>query len=116
MSVYVLCIHTYVYPNVIVFFFIVQLPKYVRVNVLKTTLTSVITRLEHDGYVHHDCYCEGLEKYFSVDPIIPDVLAFHSSVTLTDHPLYCDSHIILQDKVKSTCIYVHTLYMEFSLV
>ena len=102
-------VHTYMYMNVQMKYdvcFIVQLPRYVRVNTLKTTLTSVITRLEQEGYVHHDCYCKGLEKHFSVDPILPNVLAFHSSVTLTDHPLYRDSHIILQDKVKCTCTYM----------
>ena len=91
--------HTNVQMKYDVCFFIVQLPRYVRINTLKTTLTSVITWLEQEGYVHHDCYCEGLEKHFSVDPVLPNVLAFHSSVTLTDHPLYRDSHIILQDKV-----------------
>lgn len=84
------------------FFSVVQLPRYVRVNQLKTTVPFVITLLKQDGYVlHSEHSCAKLEKQFSVDPILLDVLVFHSSVTLTDHPLHRDSLIILQDKVCS---------------
>lgn len=61
-----------------------------------------------DGYIqeelsHHDMVTE--ERVFSIDHHLSDVLVFHSSVTLTSHPLYHNSHIILQDKVQILCAY-----------
>ena len=114
-----LCAHVCVYSCIlfcllvsiknIVFYFVVQLPRYIRVNQLKTTVPLVISALEQDGYVLCEHSHERLEKHFSVDPILPDVLTFHSSVSLTDHPLYLDSHIILQDKV-CPLYQVHHMY------
>ena len=68
-------------------------------NQLKTSVASVITLLEKDGFVLCDHGCEKLHTHFSIDPILQDVFVFHSSVNMTDHPLYHDSRIILQDKV-----------------
>ena len=79
-------------------------------NQLKTTVPLVISALEQDGYVLHEHGKEKLKKHFSIDPILHDVLIFHSSVSLTTHPLYHDSHIILQDKV---CVF-HCCTNEYS--
>ena len=70
-------------------------------NLLKTSVESVITRLEQDGYVLRDPSVVRMMKQFSIDSLLPDVLVFHSSASLSDHPLCLDSHIILQDKVCS---------------
>lgn len=88
---------------------LVQLPRYARVNQLKASVASVIAVLEQDGYILHNHGTESLNNHhFSIDPILPDVLVFHSSVALTDHRLYQDYQIILQDKVSLFYSHLHT--------
>ena len=80
---------------------VVDLPKYARVNLLKSDVSLVIAAFKEDGYLLCDERCGALEhNNFSIDPILPDVLKFHPLAPLTTHPLYRDSHIILQDKVS----------------
>ena len=80
---------------------VVDLPKYARVNLLKSDVSLVIAAFKQDGYLLCDERCGALEhNNFSIDPILPDVLKFHPLAPLTTHPLHRDSHIILQDKVR----------------
>lgn len=82
---------------------LVQLPRYVRVNLLKTSIQDVVARMESDGYILLDSGVTDLchENQFCMDTHLFDVLVFHSSVCLVDHPLYLNHDIILQDKVHT---------------
>ncbi|CAI8051336.1 28S rRNA (cytosine-C(5))-methyltransferase [Geodia barretti] len=86
---------------------VVDLPKYARVNLLKSDVSLVIAAFNEDGYLLCDERCGALEhNNFSIDPILPDVLKFHPLAPLTTHPLYRDSHIILQDKASCLPAYL----------
>jgi putative methyltransferase len=85
----------------------VDLPKYARVNLLKSDVSLVIAAFKEDGYLLCDERCGALEhNNFSIDPILPDVLKFHPLAPLTTHPLYRGSHIILQDKASCLPAYL----------
>ena len=82
------------------YFFIGDLPRYARVNLLKSDVNSVIATLSEDGYVLCEHGSGTVEKkHFSIDPLLPDVLKFHPFTPLTNHPLHLSAQIILQDKV-----------------
>jgi putative methyltransferase len=83
-----------------------QRPKHVRVNLLKSDVGTVIAKLKEDGYILCEHGCGSMRNNFSLDPILSDVLVFHPSVSLTDHPLYCASHLILQDKASCLPAYL----------
>jgi putative methyltransferase len=86
---------------------VVDLPKYARVNLLKSDVSLVIAAFKEDGYLLCDERCGALEhNNFSIDPILPDVLKFHPLAPLTTHPLYRGSHIILQDKASCLPAYL----------
>nr|XP_002131278.1 probable 28S rRNA (cytosine-C(5))-methyltransferase [Ciona intestinalis] len=79
------------------------LPKYLRVNTLLTTTTKVMETLNKDGFTRVDCSVnEIVEKQFSSDPDIPNLLVFHFSTDFHDHGLYKLGHLIFQD--KSSCM------------
>ena len=83
---------------------VVHLPKYARINLLKVDVPLVIAAFKEDGYVLSNDGTMDRDN-FSIDPILPDVLRFHPLAPLTTHPLYHNSHIILQDKVRICQIY-----------
>ena len=75
-----------------------HIPRYIRVNLLKTTIDEVISKLRGDGFRYTTNHPMSA-KEFSIDHHLSDVVVLHSSVDLSSHPLYQNSHIILQDKV-----------------
>ena len=98
----------------------VTLPRYVRVNCLKTTVDKVIKTLEQDGFTlvsqselfeayqlcKTDDQCTGTDKHkhFCMDADIPHLLVFCCCVALVKHKLTIASEVILQDKVcKGWC-------------
>ncbi|XP_013409950.1 probable 28S rRNA (cytosine-C(5))-methyltransferase [Lingula anatina] len=96
------------------------LPRYVRVNLLKTNVEDVIGHFESEGYSFDQCsnnynsYEEYLAsvksltgKHFLKDFHLPNVLVFPPGKDFHQHPLYTDGSIILQD--KASCIPAHIL-------
>lgn len=78
------------------------LPRYVRINSIKTSDDEVVSKLCASGFVlvpEQPDVCD--KTTFCWDKDIPHLLVFHhsSSELLRNHPLYTSSHIILQDKV-----------------
>ncbi|XP_024915431.1 28S rRNA (cytosine-C(5))-methyltransferase isoform X4 [Cynoglossus semilaevis] len=89
-----------------------RLPRYVRVNTLKTSVNDAVDYLKRDGF----CYqgqasrLEDLtlrEKDFVKDLYLPELLVFSPKMDFHDHFLYKAGHIILQD--KASCLPAHLL-------
>lgn len=82
------------------------IPRYVRVNTLKTTLEDVIDYLKREGFSYQGT-ASGLEdldrlsgKTFLCDLHLQDLLVFSPKTVFHDHFLYKAGHIILQDKAS----------------
>ncbi|RVE70328.1 hypothetical protein OJAV_G00063270 [Oryzias javanicus] len=89
-----------------------QLPRYVRVNTLKTTVEDVVDYLKRDGYTYQGqaSRLDDLtlkEKNFVKDLHLPELLVFSPKTDFHDHFLYKAGHIILQD--KASCLPAHLL-------
>ncbi|XP_058968002.2 28S rRNA (cytosine-C(5))-methyltransferase-like [Pocillopora verrucosa] len=91
-----------------------SIPRYVRVNRIKTTLKDVINDFENNGYQLVDkqdiaslAAQSSSCKQFMCDKHLSDVLVFPAGTDLHDHPLYVSGHIILQD--KASCLPAHVL-------
>ncbi len=104
-------------------FFVVVLPKYARVNLLKVSVENVIALLKdinynivnREDFLEHFKTCSLSKQYaqtrlshadeccshniFCKDSLLDYVLMFCPSSSLTATQLYADSHLILQDKV-----------------
>ena len=92
--------------------YIVPLPRYARVNILKTSRIEMEEKLINSGYelvsqeefFSHCCRahntCDGLCRRFCNDDHIPDLFAFCSCAPLTETEFYTSGSIILQDKVS----------------
>lgn len=83
----------------------VQLPRYVRVNLLKNTVEDVVDYLKRDGlsYLGRAFRLDDLtlkEKEFVRDMHLPELLIFSPKTDFHDHFLYKAGHIILQDKAS----------------
>ncbi|KAK1800369.1 hypothetical protein P4O66_005596, partial [Electrophorus voltai] len=82
----------------------VGVPRYVRVNTLKTTVEDVIDYLKREGYSYQGtatcledlCHLSG--KMFVGDLHLRELLVFSAKMDFHDHYLYKAGHIILQDK------------------
>lgn len=88
-----------------------QLPRYVRVNTLKTTMEDVVDYLKREGlsYVGQASRLDDLtlkEKAFARDMHLPELLVFSPKVDFHDHFLYKAGHIILQDKASCLPAYL----------
>lgn len=88
-----------------------HLPRYVRVNTLKTTVEDVVEYLRRDGF----CYqgqafkLDDLtlrKKDFVRDCHLPELLVFPPKTDFHDHFLYKAGHIILQDKASCLPAYL----------
>ncbi|XP_065066978.1 28S rRNA (cytosine-C(5))-methyltransferase-like [Rhopilema esculentum] len=79
----------------------VSLPRYVRINTIKTAIDQVIKKLESEGWKFVNKKLENLgEDEFFSDQHIPDLLVFSPGTDLHEHPLYINGHILLQDKAS----------------
>uniref|UniRef100_UPI0037E71662 28S rRNA (cytosine-C(5))-methyltransferase isoform X2 n=1 Tax=Semicossyphus pulcher TaxID=241346 RepID=UPI0037E71662 len=88
-----------------------QLPRYVRVNTLKTTVDDTVDYLKRDGfsYMGQASKLDDLtlkEKDFVRDLHLPELLVFSPKTDFHDHFLYKAGHIILQDKASCLPAYL----------
>lgn len=88
-----------------------QLPRYVRVNTLKTTVEDVVDYLKRDGfsYLGQATKLEDLTlkaKEFVRDMHLSELLVFSPKTDFHDHFLYNAGHIILQDKASCLPAYL----------
>ncbi|XP_069549928.1 28S rRNA (cytosine-C(5))-methyltransferase [Brachyistius frenatus] len=87
------------------------LPRYVRVNTLKTTVEDAVDYLKRDGfsYLGEAWRLEDFslkEKVFVKDLHLPELLVFSPKTDFHDHFLYKAGHIILQDKASCLPAYL----------
>ncbi|KTW27371.1 hypothetical protein T552_02350 [Pneumocystis carinii B80] len=85
--------------NISAYLIIAIRPRWARINTLKTNLSQVLDRFPHFSDSSIDTL---LPNTYAIDTHIPDLLAFHSSTALTQHPAYLDGSLILQD--KASCV------------
>lgn len=82
-----------------------------RVNTLYATCDEIIKELRQEGWIfvpfHHGDYKQFLEKIanlgedeFMKDLHVKDLLVFATGTEFHQHPLYRNSTLILQDKVR----------------
>ncbi|XP_044792188.1 28S rRNA (cytosine-C(5))-methyltransferase isoform X3 [Bubalus bubalis] len=83
-----------------------QVPRFVRVNTLKTCAEDAIDYFKRQGFSYQG-RASGLDdiralkgKCFLLDPLLPELLVFPAQTDLHDHPLYQAGHLILQDKAS----------------
>ncbi|KAG8590130.1 hypothetical protein GDO81_006649 [Engystomops pustulosus] len=85
------------------------LPRYVRVNTLKTSLDDVITYFKRQGYANKGKarsieelvdFAQKSGKFFLQDLHIPNLLVFPPSTDFHNDSLYTSGHLILQDKAS----------------
>ncbi|XP_072325410.1 28S rRNA (cytosine-C(5))-methyltransferase isoform X3 [Scyliorhinus torazame] len=90
-----------------------QLPRYVRVNLLKNTVEDVIDYFKREDYTYLGQATSVADlkhlgrKQFIGDLHLPELLVFHPKIDLHEHFLYTAGHIILQD--KASCLPAHLL-------
>ncbi|XP_073931812.1 28S rRNA (cytosine-C(5))-methyltransferase isoform X1 [Castor canadensis] len=83
-----------------------QVPRYVRVNTLKTCLEDAIDYFKRQGFSYQGrasslADLQALKgKHFLLDPLLPDLLVFPAQTDLHEHPLYHAGHLVLQDKAS----------------
>ncbi|XP_054143314.1 28S rRNA (cytosine-C(5))-methyltransferase [Melozone crissalis] len=83
-----------------------QVPRYVRINTLKTCVDDVIEFFKRQGYAYLGKAASVEEmkalsgKKFMLDLHLPELLVFPSQTDLHDNLLYTSGHIILQDKAS----------------
>jgi len=89
------------------------LPRYVRVNLLKSTVDEVVEYFQKNDGFKLLPPAEGKElahfkpKTFRKDFHLKDLLVFPSNSDFHDHPLYLNGTLILQD--KASCFPAHVL-------
>ncbi|XP_073326279.1 28S rRNA (cytosine-C(5))-methyltransferase [Pagrus major] len=88
-----------------------RLPRYVRVNTLKTTVEDVVDYAKRDGlsYLGQASRLDDLtlkEKHFVKDMHLPELLVFSPKTDFHDHFMYKAGHIILQDKASCLPAYL----------
>lgn len=83
-----------------------QVPRFVRVNTLKTCCDDAIDYFKRQGFSYQG-RASSLEdlralkgKRFLLDPLLSELLVFPAQTDLHDHPLYQAGHLILQDKAS----------------
>ncbi|XP_037100202.1 probable 28S rRNA (cytosine-C(5))-methyltransferase [Syngnathus acus] len=82
-----------------------QLPRYARVNILKTTMEDTVDYLKREGFTYKGeaSKLDDLTltaRGFVKDLHLPEVLVFPPKTDFHDHFLYKAGHIILQDKAS----------------
>ncbi|KAM7331849.1 28S rRNA (cytosine-C(5))-methyltransferase isoform X1 [Alexandromys fortis] len=83
-----------------------QVPRFVRVNTLKTCPEDAIDYFKRQGFSYQG-RASSLEdlrtlkgQHFLLDPLLPELLVFPAQTDLHEHPLYRAGHLILQDKAS----------------
>ncbi|XP_005003723.1 28S rRNA (cytosine-C(5))-methyltransferase isoform X2 [Cavia porcellus] len=83
-----------------------QVPRFVRVNTLKTCPDDVVDYFKRQGFSYQG-RASSLEelralkgKHFALDLLLPELLVFPAQTDLHEHPLYQAGHLILQDKAS----------------
>ncbi|XP_045399076.1 28S rRNA (cytosine-C(5))-methyltransferase isoform X2 [Lemur catta] len=83
-----------------------QVPRFVRVNTLKTCCDDVVDYFKRQGFSYQG-RASSLDdlralkgKHFLLDPLLPELLVFPAQTDLHEHPLYQAGHFILQDKAS----------------
>ncbi|XP_006773484.1 PREDICTED: probable 28S rRNA (cytosine-C(5))-methyltransferase [Myotis davidii] len=83
-----------------------QVPRFVRVNTLKTCSDDAIDYFKRQGFSYQG-RASSLEdlralkgKCFLLDPLLSELLVFPAQTDLHEHPLYQAGHLILQDKAS----------------
>ncbi|XP_012495787.1 PREDICTED: probable 28S rRNA (cytosine-C(5))-methyltransferase isoform X2 [Propithecus coquereli] len=83
-----------------------QVPRFVRVNTLKTCCDDVVDYFKRRGFSYQG-RASSLDdlrvlkgKHFLLDPLLPELLVFPAQTDLHEHPLYQAGHFILQDKAS----------------
>ncbi|EIM90969.1 S-adenosyl-L-methionine-dependent methyltransferase [Stereum hirsutum FP-91666 SS1] len=74
-----------------------RIPRYVRVNTLKSTHEEVVNVLQSRGYQVGDPL---QAKHYALDEHIPELLSLPPNIQFHDDPLYFSGKIILQDKAS----------------
>eukprot|EP00966_Prymnesium_polylepis_P205240 4755914-Prymnesium_polylepis.1 len=81
------------------------LPRYARVNTLKSTVSTVCAALQREGF----CLCEPptaaacrapAAREFWVDPLVPTLLVLPAGTELHTHALVQSAALVLQDKAS----------------
>ncbi|RKP39059.1 S-adenosyl-L-methionine-dependent methyltransferase, partial [Dimargaris cristalligena] len=78
-------------------------PRYVRINLLKTTMAKVIQKFEEQGFVLNTppvLLSKLKGQVMQIDEHLSDMLVFPVQTDLHDHPLFVSGDIILQDKAS----------------
>ncbi|XP_063461975.1 28S rRNA (cytosine-C(5))-methyltransferase isoform X3 [Pan paniscus] len=82
-----------------------QLPRFVRVNTLKTCSDDVVDYFKRQGFSYQG-RASSLDdlralkgKHFLLDSLMPELLVFPAQTDLHEHPLYRAGHLILQDRI-----------------
>ncbi|KAF5892952.1 putative 28S rRNA (cytosine-C(5))-methyltransferase, partial [Clarias magur] len=89
-----------------------DIPRYIRVNTLKTTVEDVIDYLKREGFSYQgraiqlEDLCSLPGKGFISDLHLRDLLVFCGKMDFHDHYLYKAGHIILQDKASCLPAYL----------
>lgn len=88
------------------------LPRYVRVNTLKTSVEDAVDYLKREGFMYQGQARTVADftlkaKNFAQDMHIPEILIFSPKTDFHDHFLYKAGHFILQD--KASCLPAHVL-------
>ncbi|KAF8542880.1 S-adenosyl-L-methionine-dependent methyltransferase [Trichophaea hybrida] len=82
-----------------------KIPRWVRVNTLRSSLSAVLATLADYSPVESIAELSG--KVYYKDPIVENLLAFPPATDFTTHPLYLSGAFILQD--RSSCLPAHLL-------
>ncbi|XP_060029452.1 28S rRNA (cytosine-C(5))-methyltransferase isoform X2 [Erinaceus europaeus] len=83
-----------------------QVPRFVRVNTLKTCCEDAIDYFKRQGFSYQGraTSLEDLRaltgKAFLLDALLPELLVFPARTDLHEHPLYQAGHLLLQDKAS----------------
>uniref|UniRef100_A0A2I3HV71 NOP2/Sun RNA methyltransferase 5 n=1 Tax=Nomascus leucogenys TaxID=61853 RepID=A0A2I3HV71_NOMLE len=82
-----------------------QLPRFVRVNALKTCSDDVVDYFKRQGFSYQgrasSLDLQALKgKHFLLDPLMPELLVFPAQTDLHEHPLYWAGYLIPQDRAS----------------
>ena len=77
----------------------VRLPRYVRVNTLKTTWDDAVGHFQQRKWTLSENESQSSGRCFRQDNHVPHLMVFPTGTDLHDDPMYVSGQVILQDKV-----------------